>query len=196
MIMDLSVKNIINVLKEKEYEVFKDDTKNFNLNIVGIRTNDQQSNRFNDCMVIFWKYLGHWNSMIFPVTTDPGTYWRENPMNVKGTAILKEGQHKGMWAVGKHQGKYPALKQHRPCTVIRDNNKDNVLDYTGAEDYGLFGINHHKAGSNSTQVDKWSAGCQVQPNSALFHIEMEIFREAAATWGNSFTYTLLHENDL
>jgi len=196
MIMDISVKNIIKTLKEKDYLVFEDDSKNFNLNIVGIRTNDQESNKFNDWMVIFWKYLGKWNNMSFPITTDPGTYWRKHPMNVKGTAILKEGQHRGMWKVGKHQDKYPALRQNKPCTVIRDNNKDNVLDYTGDEDFGSFGINHHKAGANSTQVGKWSAGCQVQPNSALFYIEMEIFRESAASWGNSFTYTLIHENDL
>ena len=193
--MDLTVKNIIKVLKEKDYAVFEEDSKNFNLNIVGIRTNDQQSNRFNDGMVIFWRYLGRWNSIGFPITTDPGTYWRKNPMNVKGTAILKEGQHKGMWKVGKHKG-YPALQQNKPCTVIRDNNEDNILDFNGEEDFGHFGINHHKAGHNSTQVDKWSAGCQVQPNSALWHIEMEIFKEAASTWGNSFTYTLIHENDL
>ena len=73
---------------------------------------------------------------------------------------------------------------------------DKVLDFDGSEDVGLFGINHHKAGNESTQVDKWSAGCQVQPTSALWHIEMEIFKEAAASWGNSFTYTLIHENDL
>ena len=61
---------------------------------------------------------------------------------------------------------------------------------------GLFGINHHKAGKSSTQVDKWSAGCQVQPNEALFDIEMKIFKQAAANWGNSFTYTLLESKDI
>ena len=193
--MDLSVKNITKVLKKKGYLVFEDDSKNFNLNIVGIRTNDHKANTFNDWMVMFWKFQGHWNNMIFPITTDPGIYWRENPMNVKGTAILQEGQHRGMWKVGTHKG-YPALQQHKPCTVIRDMDKDSELDFNGEEDFGHFGINHHKAGLNSLQVDKWSAGCQVQPNSALWHIEMEIFKESASLWGNSFTYTLIHENDL
>ena len=193
--MNITVPNIIKTLKRKDYLVFEDDSKNFNLNVVGIRTNDDTSNKFNDHMIIFWKFFGHWNNMNFPITTDPGTYWREHPMNIKGTAILSEGQHRGMWKVGKHKG-YPALQQHNACTVIRDDNKDNILDFSGEEDFGLFGINHHKAGANSTQVDKWSAGCQVQPNAALFHIEMEIFLEASRTWGNSFTYTLIHENDL
>jgi hypothetical protein len=193
--MKLDIPNLIKVLKDKDYLVFEDDTKNFNLNIVGIRTNDMTSNKFNDWMVMFWKFRGHWNNMTFPITTDPGIYWRENPMNVKGTAILQEGQHRGMWKVGTHKG-YPALQQNKPCTVIRDNDMDKVLDLDGAEDFGQFGINHHKAGNDSYQVDKWSAGCQVQPTSALWHIEMEIFKEAAASWGNSFTYTLIHENDL
>jgi hypothetical protein len=194
--MDLSTKNLIKVLKSKDYAVFENDTKNFNLNIVGIRSNDNTANTFNDTMIIFWKFGGHWNNMTFPITTDPGTYWRKNPMNVKGTAVLKEGQHKGMWKLGLHKGKYPALRQNRPCIVIRDNDKDDVINVSGEEDFGNFGINHHKAGANSTQVDKWSAGCQVQPNAALFEVEMGIFKQAAEIWGDSFTYTLLHENDL
>lgn len=192
--MDLSISNIRKILREKDYLVFEDDSKNFNLNIIGVRTNDNTSNAFNDWMVIFWKFRGHWNNMIFPITTDPGLYWRENPMNVKGTAILSEGQHRGMWKVGTHKG-YPALQQHKPCLVHRDSDGDHMLDFDGAEDFGQFFINHHRAGINSLQVDKWSAGCQVQPNSALWHIEMEIFKESSATWGNSFTYTLIHEND-
>ena len=90
--MELLVSKIRKILKDKDYLVFEDDSKNFNLNIVGVRTNDNTSNAFNDWMVIFWKFRGYWNNMIFPITTDPGVYWRENPMNVKGTAILQEGQ--------------------------------------------------------------------------------------------------------
>jgi len=194
--MDISVKNIIKVLKKKGHMVFEDDSKPFNLNLVGIRTKEEHSNAFNDWMVIFWKYAGEWNSMTFPITTDPGLFWREFPINIKGTAVLKEGQYRGMWKLAKHQGKYDALCQRKPCTVLRDGNKDGKIDFTGEEDTGLFGINHHRAGSSSTQVDKWSAGCQVQPSRALYDIEMSIFKASADIWGNSFTYTLIHERDL
>jgi hypothetical protein len=194
--MDLSVTNIIKAVKSKGYLVFEDDSKNFNLNIVGIRSKDHSSNSFNDWMVIFWKYHGFWNNMVFPITTDPGLYWRKSPINVKGTAVLKVGQYRGMWVIAKHQGKYEALCQRKPCTVIRDMNRDATIDFTGAEETGLYGINHHRAGNSSTQVDKWSAGCQVQPNRSLYDIEMSIFRASADIWGNSFTYTLLHEDDL
>ena len=194
--MSYSVQNIIKTLKSKGYAVFESDSKNFNINIVGIRSDDNTANSFNDTMILFWKFGGWWNNMTFPITTDPGIYWRTNPMNVKGTAILKPGQYKGMWAIGKHQGRYEALRQVKPCTVYRDNNKDDKLDTDGETDTGLFGINHHKAGKSSTQVDKWSAGCQVQPNQALFDIEMRIFKQAAEIWGNSFTYTLIESKDL
>jgi len=193
--MNLNVLAIVRVLKIKNYVVFEQDHKNFNINIIGIRTNDTNSNSFNDHMCLLWKYMGYWNTMIFPITTDPGHYWRENPMNVKGTAILKPGQYRGMWAIGKHQGKYDALRQVKPCTVYRDNDKDHLITSSGKTDTGLFGINHHKAGKNSTRVDKWSAGCQVQPTESIFKIEMNIFKQAAENWGNSFTYTLLEESD-
>lgn len=193
--MNLTPLNILRVLKTKGYATFEQDDKNFNLNIIGIRTIDKTANLFNDRMIILWKYYGYWNSLIFPITTDPGLYWRKNPMNVKGTAILKPGQYRGMWAIGKHQGKYDALKQVKDCTVYRDGNRDHILDAHGETDTGLFGINHHKAGTHSSQVDKWSAGCQVQPNKQLFEFEMQLFRQAAENWGNSFTYTLLEEKD-
>lgn len=193
--MDLSALNMLKVLKSKNYMTFEQDTKNFNLNIVGIRTNDIASNSFNDYMCILWKYAGNWNTLVFPITTDPGHYWRKNPMNVKGTAILKPGQYRGMWKIGKHQGKYTALRQVKPCTVYRDADKDLLLSSSGETDTGLFGINHHKAGTHSTRVDRWSAGCQVQPNKQLFEFEMQLFKESAKNWGNSFTYTLLEESD-
>ena len=194
--MSYSVNNIIDTLKSKGYAVFENDTKNFNINIVGVRSDDNTANTFNYWMILFWKYGGHWNNMTFPITTDPGTYWLEKLGNVKGTAILKPGQYRGMWAIGKHRGQYDALRQVKPCTVYRDSNRDKVLDFDCPTDTGLFGINHHKAGKSSTRVDKWSAGCQVQPNQALFEIEMRIFKQAAENWGNSFTYTLLDENDI
>ena len=193
--MNLAPLNILRILKTKGYATFEQDDKNFNLNIIGIRTKDRTSNAFNDKMIIMWKYCGYWNSLVFPITTDPGHYWRKKPMNVKGTAILKEGQYRGMWAIGKHQGKYAALRQVKPCIVYRDANRDHILDAYGKTEKGLFGINHHKAGSNSTRVDKWSAGCQVQPNKQLFEFEMQLFKEGAKNWGNSFTYTLIEESD-
>jgi hypothetical protein len=61
---------------------------------------------------------------------------------------------------------------------------------------GKFGINIHKAGNMSSVVNKWSAGCQVFKNASDFEEFMDIVRHARDNWGNSFTYTLLEEQDI
>jgi hypothetical protein len=104
-----------------------------------------------------------------------------------------------MWSPGLHHGKYSALVQTGPVTVIRDFNRDNILDYTsGREETGLFGINNHRAVENgrSIMVDKWSAGCQVFEDYYEFEIFMRLVSEAQKNWTPSFTYTLITEDKL
>jgi hypothetical protein len=119
-------------------------------------------------------------------------------MNTMGTAIVKEGRYPGVWQLGKHQGKYRALTQKANITVIRDFDRDENLDFTtGREETDLFGINCHRANAarRSIQVGKWSAGCQVFADPADFNTFLGLCESAAKNWGNSFTYTLLHEAD-
>ena len=192
------MKEIIKAVKSKGYSVFEQDDKPFNLNIIGVRSNDLTPDVFNDRLHILWKYRGKWNELTHPVTCDSGLYWLNNPMSKLGTAIVKEGQYKGVWKTGLHKGRYFALTQKNPITVIRDYNKDNKIDLSlGVEESGMFGINYHRCGETEAfKVGKWSAGCIVNPNPQVFEVEMEIFREAAKIWGDSFTFTLLNENDL
>jgi hypothetical protein len=192
------IPNVIEASKKKGYTVFEQDHKPFNLNIIAVRANDATPNVFNDRLHICWKYKGKWTDFNFPVTCDPGMYWLNNPLSKLGTAIVKPGQYKGLWKTGLHRGKYFALVQKKEVTVIRDYNKDSVVDFSEVEESGMFGINHHRANANkeSVRVDKWSAGCIVNPNPQVFEIEMEIFRQSANIWGNSFTFTLLKESEL
>jgi hypothetical protein len=190
---------VIEASRKKGYTIFEQDTKPFNLNIIGVRANDPQADVFNDRFHICWKYRGQWTDFNFPVTCDAGLYWLNNPMSKMGTAIVKEGQYKGLWKTGLHRGRYFALVQKNPVTLIRDYDKDGELDYdSGRIEEGMFGINHHRANANkeSVKIGKWSAGCVVNPHPRIFEIEMEIFREAAQIWGDSFTFTLLKESDL
>ena len=193
-----SIEQIIKSMEKLNYSIFRDNSKDYNLNIVGIRSDDHTPNIFNDLEVVFWRSSTGWTSYYMKVTTDPGLYWLNNPMNVNGTAILKAGQYKGLWKLGLHQGKYEALVQKAPCTVIRDINRDGKLDFTGKEDTGIFGINNHRANEKveSTKVEKWSAGCIVIANPKDFENHMKICNFAAKNWGNSFTYTLIKEKDL
>ena len=191
-----TIEEILYVMRRKGYRIFDRDDQPYNLNLIGIRAATSVPNSFDDRFFVLWKHQGVWHRRVYAITTDPGTYWLQNPMNVSGTAILKEGQYLGLWALGKHSG-YDALVQVNPCTVIRDSNRDNILDYDNHEETGLFGINLHRANQygKSAQVDKWSAGCQVFADGREFQEFMGIAKESAKHWGNSFTYTLLNERD-
>ena len=61
----------------------------------------------------------------------------------------------------------------------------------------MFGINIHKAGKLSQRVDTWSAGCQVFASETDFKCVMSYCnKQIQYGFGNSFTYTLLREEDL
>jgi len=196
--LEITFQKVYDALKRKGYRIFETDTKPYNLNLVGIRSNTNIPNRFDDFIVVMWKYRGSWNFVFYEATTDPGLYWLNHPMHPLGTAVLKEGQYPGSHIIGKHKS-YKALEQKGNVTVIRDYNKNGVIDLNlGREDTGVFSINIHRAKLNgrSIQVDKWSAGCQVFASSADFDQFMRMCDQSAKNWGNSFTYTLLHGNDL
>lgn len=170
-------------------------TRPFELNIIGIRANTSIPNIFNDTInVMFTDNTGTTIVNSWHATTDPGTYWLKNPMNTQGTAILKPGQYSGSHALGMHRGKYLALVQVKPVTVIRDFNRDGKADYdTGVEETGLFGINiHHALAVGTTKhIDSFSAGCQVFANAEDFSAFLLLAERHKTLYGNSFTYTLL-----
>jgi len=181
------------VLRMKGYQIF---TRPYELNIVGIRSHISRSNRFDDELHVFFKTnSGTTEHYIFKVTTDPGTFWLNNPMKPKGTAILKEGQYLNVYSIGLHRGKYKALIQSLgKVTVIRDYNRDAVLDFlNGREETGWFGINLHRAAKNgkTKYVENHSAGCQVFEDAADFDLFMELAERHKKLYGNKFSYTLI-----
>ena len=171
----------------------------YNLNIIGVRHKGAKvTNHFDDCLVVIYNTPNEQNvKRIFVCTTLPGKKAMEHPTAIKGTAILKEGQYRGAYQIGYHKGKYKALCQKKPLIVYRDNNKDQVYDLSPISiDRGIFGINIHKAGDNSTLVDGWSYGCQVLSKAIDFNAFMRLVEKSANIYGNSFTYTLINEEDL
>jgi hypothetical protein len=115
--------------------------------------------------------------------------------NPNGVARLVEGQYRGSHALGLHQGKYEALRQAKPVKVWRDKNKDMIFDETKIDE-GVFGINIHKAGQDSTWVENWSEGCQVFKRVKDFDEFMKIVKKASKIHGNSFSYTLINSSDI
>lgn len=174
---------------------FKLYTRPYELNIVGLRSRSTRSNVFDDEIHVFYtKPDGHWNYHIFPATTDPGTYWLNNPAYPQGTAILAQGQNIDAYTIGLHRGKYEALVQVKPVTVIRDYDRDAILDFgNGTKETGNFGINIHRAeSSGSTKyINKYSAGCQVFRDADDFYAFMQLCKYHAQLYGNSFSYTLI-----
>jgi hypothetical protein len=189
-------------VKAKGYKWFENG--DYNLNIVGVRnseTGTEVTNKFDDFLTLSYKVDGEWKYHCFDATTDPGKHWVENIMREEGVAVLKENQYRGSHKIGLHQGKYEALRQQKPVQVYRDNNLDGNYDLLEENiQEGIFGINIHRAtkweGKKSTQIDKWSAGCQVIAANDDFRLFMEICNKAKDTWSNSFTYTLINTNDL
>lgn len=165
------------------------------LNLFGIRSKNPVANSFDDYMGCFVKVGGKWEFHFWAATTDPGTYWLQNPTYVSGTAMLVEGQYSA-WKIDKHQGVYEALCQRAAeVRVYRDADRDNLLEPDPKTIVkGYFGINLHRSSlsGESKQVDKWSAGCQVHARLEGFNEMMTLAkRQVEKTGEDVFTYTLL-----
>ena len=123
----------------------------YNLNIVGIRnseTGGKVTNKFDDWVTLSYSVGGQLKYEEFEATTDPGSHWERNLLNKDGVAILVPGQYRGSHTIGLHQGKYEALRQHKPLKVYRDKNKDGVYDFLEENIHeGIYGINIHRATS-------------------------------------------------
>lgn len=192
------IKAVINAMNVKGYAVFENDSKDLNLNYVGIR-DLSNIGEINDTLFLFWKYRGKWNQLAHPGTTDPGKYYEQHLLDSDGVAILKEMQFRGAWTCGMHQGKYPALVQRKPVTVIRDGDKDGKLETVGKkEETGFFGINHHRMHSEAEvkTVGRYSAGCQVRQLAHQHDIFMSIAEESEDIWAKGITYGIIDIKDV
>jgi hypothetical protein len=193
----LAIDIIKSVMLKKNYAFFENGK--YNLNLIGIRTNNKIPNNFDDWIVAIYKDdSDKWVIKKWEATTDAGTYWLLNPMNTKGTALLVPNQYRKGWRIGLHKGQYKALVQNKPVQVYRDSDKDLILDYENTTiDTGIFGINIHRSNPSrpSTKVEKWSAGCQVFADPKDFDEFTDLCDTSARLWGSEFTYTLLTEND-
>lgn len=195
--MSYTREQIEGAVKAKGYAWFEGE-KDFDVNIVGVRnsaTGQKVTNAFDDHLTVSYKEGGVWKFHAWPATTDPGKKGVMEYHNAAGVARLVEGQYRGSHTLGLHQGKYEALKQQKPVKVYRDADKDLEYDENKIQE-GIFGINIHKAGADSTYVENWSEGCQVFKKAADFDSFMAICRKAAGIHGKSFTYTLIESNDI
>lgn len=193
---------IQNAVESKGYKWFKDEKNvGFDVNIVGVRNNapsiaDKVTNVFDDVITLSFKENGVEKYFEWANTTDPGKKGVEQFHNAKGVARLVPGQYRTKFAIDKHQGKYDALCQRLGnVSVYRDNDKNSTFNEK-IIDTGMFGINIHKAGQDSTWVENWSEGCQVFKRVKDFDEFMSIIKKAAKIHGNKFSYTLIESTDI
>ncbi len=154
--------------------------------VYGLRTKDIEcKNAFDDIIGVHYpdgktkEWVG---------TTKPGIYYLKHLINAGGCAILKEGIYEDTYQIALHQNKYEALCQRKFVSCYRDINKDNMYDYDPKTvTTGMYGINIHHAGIDSTKVDNWSAGCQVFKKLADFNEFLQICRDTKQKY---FTYIL------
>ena len=203
------------VAQRKNYVIFTDNSKDYNLNLWFVRSNRRISNSFDDFSIVFWKTPENvWKIKVFRVTTDPGKESLINPMNKAGTAIIVPGQYRGTHKIDIHRrgtsSAHEALCQRLgSIKVYRDNNKDDILDIDPNTISEGHGINIHRPTNKSErteQVGLSSAGCIVfakrldfdnfSNNDESEDTFMGLCRLAAKNWGNKFSITVLEINDI
>ena len=177
------------------------DKRPFKLNVVGVRNPANTSPLKFDDQIAYFYYDENGNVVgkVVRGTTSPSIYFLENPINTSGAAILKQGQYKDAYSIGLHRGLYEALVQSKPVEVIRDADRNSIINFFASTQKGLFGINIHRAtiGKDDTSVIGWdSAGCQTFQNTADFNDMMAMAKKSRSMYGNTFTYTLIDQKEV
>jgi len=193
---------IESALKKKGHAFF-DGNRKYNLNIVGVRSKSHDSQKFDDSLLVVYRNDDkEWEVLSYEITTEPGPRILRKPINPDGTAVLVPGQYRSTYKVGTHGGKFrhiALVQRNGPVKVWRDTDLDSKPESEGMKiAEGMFGINIHRhARANEKEyVNGSSAGCQVFKDSVEFAEFLDICNKAADLFGNSFTYTLIEEEDL
>lgn len=187
--MELSKIHIESIIKAKGYLWFEDK-----VNIVGIRTNDNTPDKFNDWITVSYKINGVWKFEVYEATTDPGLYYLNNPMRLSGTFVMAPGQYVDVYEWGTHVS-YEALILTGKIRGWRDSNKNNIIDVDKTKIYtdGKY-VDIHRAHEKVIQwfIGKYSAGCQVIRKYLDWLSFLGILKSSKQ---KKFTYTLLEEDD-
>lgn len=220
---DEILRKIVNTLNDLNYVLFKDGS----VNLILIRNTKIISGYFDDLELVIRYLDSRVLISVYSVTTDPSEVFLLRGLE-KGTAILKNQQIRGLWKIGLHKGQYDALIQNNKCWVIRDFNKDNLLDFKlptyydvriiikinsyitrfdyyrdgvliFREEYGLFGINNHRASTKRKliRIGVHSMGCVThQDSNEGYNTFIEDVYSDRNKFGNTFTGTILLKEEI
>jgi hypothetical protein len=127
------------------------------------------TNSFDDrAGTVYRDHTGELYVRLYDATNDPGDHWLNNPPKPGGTAVACRGYYTGAMILGDHRGK-PGLL-NRGLTPITYNrylsDGEGGWKINESNSANFIGLNIHRAGTASTQVDRWSAGCTVFARAA------------------------------
>ena len=112
-----TIEKIKEVMSAQGMTIF---TTPFDVTMGGVRTKDNSSNKFNDWLFAFL-HTPHGGIMdiVAEGTTDAGLFYRENPLSVDGTAIIKHGvQHRGAYQY-QNPSVNPSQRGHKGKEAFR-----------------------------------------------------------------------------
>ena len=142
--------------------------------LVWLRTDMVFSNKFDDFVVC---YKAGRIAYVAPASTTAGDFYVYNPLTVGGVtgtavSVAQQVTNSHRFVTGANWKNLwlgaPYFQQVLSITIQRDGNKNNLVDGV-TKQFGLYGINFHRAGIGNF-VNKWSAGCQTVPDAHWFEI--------------------------
>lgn len=165
--------------------------------ILGIRSNEDETNIFDDK---FYLFSGKKFVAVTSGTTNPGApilMGGFRSYSSEGAFILKADMwHNDMWEIGKHKGRMDALVQRGIAVGYRDGDLDGKSEEIGPKKSGYYGINFH--GNNYDRLSKvinwfiggWSAGCQVCNDVQEYYKWIDMIKKSGQ---KKVSYCLLNE---
>jgi hypothetical protein len=162
--------------------------------LVGIRSNEDAFNTFDDK---FYLFKGEQCHSVYKGTTNPGSTGLQKfeDYNKLGCAVLKSDTIVYDYAErGWHRGKVFAYRQVKPFPYYRDSNRNSKAEEVGQVYNDIIYANIHPASYlmgdvvEKTQINGWSLACQVFSIRQEFDEFMEITKDQ-----NTLTYCLLKE---
>jgi hypothetical protein len=201
---ETEINKIINVMNNNKYVVYKDGK----VNIVGVRKypfiGQPISDRFDDLIYIIWFEGGKWVGYKYACTTKPGLSVMKGNTNYPGN-YLAEGQYLEVW-VNTTYHDHPAFADSKKFNTYFDRNKDAVWNPTRIESpstgggffqHSVYVGKYPNDDASKSNVDTWSAGCQVIPNrNKQLQFQSLIRAQAAKSGQKKYTYTLLKSSDI
>ncbi len=193
--MYFSIDQIQKALAKKRY-LFFDKERPYMLNIIGIRNSNTTSKPFNDSLYLIYRD-DNLNPLMyrFEVSTTPENYHLKTSQN--GNVVLMPGQYIGSHQIGSYKKKYEVLIQKTPVRVVLYNDCSTTAGPGSKSHEGMFEVNicssHQQV--EPQVIEKRFSGSTVFKKAADFNFFMDICRKARIIHENSFTYTLLREED-